>query len=328
MAIVTEEDLQLDLVVEEAEWLGLFDSLEVWRSRVGISGPYDNLTADAATEATLPDGAAAAPIVPEDGPSVTLDGKTLSLRLDEDTDVDIVFSGTDPMTFAEAAAQISSEVLAAYVVGGILVIKSATTGGNAVIRVVGGDAAAILGLSTTEPDCLAFGRESRVALVSGTTAYAFTDHNGDPSYYYRMRYYNSETSSTGAFGTPFIGTSLSGLDAADTVLATVDLVDGRGVVQANMPVLLHLKNKGTRVNGKTVLGGDLQVLTDENGHAEFSVVRGQQFTVAIAGTEIVRDFTAPTDTAIVTFDMLDPDYSSDDAFTVQKPDLRYAVRRS
>ncbi len=332
MSIVTEEELQLDLSVTESGWATLFDSLEVWRSRTGSAGPFENLTSTGATPARFPDGASDAPVAPATGPSVVLDGKVLNLRVNEDTDVEVTFAGSDPMTFADAATQIAAQsggLLTSYVVGSVLVIQTVATGGNAIVRVVGGEAAGSLGLPTTEPDCLSFGREPRILLESGVSSYLFVDHNGSPDYFYRTRYYSSISGNAGEFSDSFEGSlSLSGVDPGDTVLATVDLVDGRGVVSANTPVLLHLKNRGTRVNGKTVLGGDLEVLTDEDGHAEFALVRGQQFTVAIGGTDIVRDFTAPVSTLIDTFDMLDPDYSSDDAFTVQKPDLRYAVRRS
>jgi len=331
MPIVTEQELQLNLVVVEAAWTALFDRLEIWRSRDGISGPYENLTDTAATVARLPNGAADAPVVPVTGPSVVLSGKELLLRVNEDTDLVVTFTGVDPLTFADAATQIAAQstgLLTAYVVGSVLVIETVLTGGNAVIRVQGGDGAALLGLLATEPDSLAFGREPRIPLVLGTVTYSFTDHNGTPEYYYRTRYYSSVSTNNGAFSDPFTGTSLAGLDTTYTVLATVDLVDSRGIVLANTPVLLHPKNKGARINGKSVMGGDFEVLTDEDGHASFVLVRGQQYTVAIGGTDVVRDFTAPTDSAVETFDMLDSTYSADDAFTVQQPDLRFAVRRS
>jgi len=50
--------------------------------------------------------------------------------------------------------------------------------------------------------------------------------------------------------------------------------------------------------------------------------------VAIAGTDIVRDVTTPEDPNVVVFDMLDPAYGHDDLFSVQKPSIDYAVRRT
>ena len=175
---------------------------------------------------------------------------------------------------------------------------------------------------------MAFGQDARIPLVSGQTRYLFTDHNGSSEFFYKTRFYNALTNTAGTFGLPFNSKSAASLSASNLVIATIDLVDSRGVALANRAILLRPKFQGSPVDGKTVVDGDIQRLTDDDGHVEFVLVRGQAFTVAIAGTDIVRDFTAPADEAITSFNMLDPTLSTDDAFTVQKPDLRFAVRRS
>jgi hypothetical protein len=329
--VVTEQELQLDIVVTSAQWEGLFDSLEVWRSRDGIGGPYENLTSSGWSTARLPDGSADAPASPATGPSANLVGLSLEVRVNEDVDIVVTFTGTNPLSYGQAASQTTSQgqgILRAYVVSGRLVLETVAVGGAAIIRLTGGEAAPLLELPTTEPGSLCFGREARVSLTSGTNGYVFTDHNGSPDYYYRTRFYNTSSGSAGQFGTPFTGAFITGLDNDRLVRGTVDLVDAQGRVLENRLVLLHPRLNGTRVDGKTMVDGKSQVLTDANGHAEFILVRGQPFTVAISGTDIVRDFTAPTDAAVGTFDMLDPSFSSDDAFSVQQPTIDFAVRRS
>jgi hypothetical protein len=250
----------------------------------------------------------------------------------EQTTINIIFTGVDPQTYADVAAFINLEglqLISAYVTAtGKLAIRTVQVGTIASVRITGNDAAAILGFSTEEPDNIAFGIDARIPLRSGVTNYAFTDHNGDESYFYKTRFYNQVTRTTSAFSNPFSGVSAGMLDQSSLVRATVDLVDSSGVSTKNRAVLLQPKFTGVRVNGKTLVDNEVSVLTDLNGHAEFQLVRGQPFTVAIAGTDIVRDFTTPTDPTVMTFDMLDPAISSNDVFSVQQPNLDYATRRS
>jgi hypothetical protein len=112
------------------------------------------------------------------------------------------------------------------------------------------------------------------------------------------------------------------------VRATLDLVDSRGIAIANQSVLLFNRFAGTQIGGKTMIGGANNGLTDKNGHFEMLLVRGTAVTVAIAGTNLARDVQVPTDPTVSSFDLLDPAYGSDDLFSVQVPDLQYAVRRS
>lgn len=329
--LATMEDLQLSLFVEGPQWEGLFDSLEVFRSRVSAAGPYEPLTGPKWMGARIPANAPDAPRAPATGPSVTIVGTTLSLRVDESTDLSIVFTGVDPLTYAQCAAQITAQgvqLVTSYVVGNLLVLETTQPGNGAILRVVGGDAAAILGLATVEPGSVAFGLDARIPLAHEQQIYPFVDHNGDPSFFYKTRFFSSSLNTFSPFSPPFTVTAVAGLDESSTIRATIDLVDSKGVALANRSILLHPKNRGTRIEGKVVIDSDTEVQTDESGHAEFMLVRGQSFTVAIAGTDIVRDFTAPIDPTLNTFDMLDPSISSDDNFTVQHPSIDYAVRRS
>jgi len=329
--VATEQDLQLDIFVEGHAWEGQFDSLEIWRSRIGPNGPFESLTGDGWRPARLPLVEGDAPTVPQTGPSVTLSGKSLALRVNEELDLNVVFSGSDPLTYGAAATQITAQgrrLVRSFVIGSSLIVETAQPGSASILRVIGGDGAPLLGLPTLEPASVAFGKDARIPLTMGTTRYLFTDHNGSPEFFYKTRFYNALLRTTSTFSLPFSGKSVSTLATENLVRATVDLVDNHGVALANRAVLLAPKFRGTQVAGKTLVDGKSETLTDECGHAEFMLVRGQAFTVAIAGTDLVRDITAPTNAAVLSFDMLDPAYGSNDLFNVQKPEIDFAVRRT
>jgi hypothetical protein len=332
--VATEEDLLLELFVDSAAWVGFFDSLEVWRSRTTAQGPFDPLMGDGWQVAALPRGAPPPPAVPLTGPLVTIVGTELELLVNEETALTVTFTGTDPLTYAQVVAQIISQgesLINAYVAvaqSSLIVLTTVQAGALASLRVTGGDAAAILGFSTTDPSNIAFGFDARIALKPGVAAYQYVDHSGSPDFFYKTRFFNSVSRTTSAFSPAFSGATVSSLQPANLVRGTVDLVDAGGVALTNRAVLLYPKFSGARVEGKTLVDGGAEVLTDVNGHAEFVLVRGQPFTVAIAGTDIARDFTTPTDPTVDTFDMLDPAISANDVFNVQEPNLDYATRRS
>jgi hypothetical protein len=328
--IATREDLQLGLFVDGAAWVNLFDSIEIWRSRETAQGPYVPLTGNGWEPATLPKGAPPAPSSPATGPLVTLVGLQLLLLVNEETAITITFTGSNPLTYAQVASQIIAQglqLVTAYVVSNLLVIQTIQPGAIAILRVTGGDAAGVLGFSTIEPASVAFGLDARIPLQAGVTGYTFTDHNGSPHYFYKTRYYNQLTQTVSDFSIPFSGALVSSLASSDLVRATIDLVDSSGVALPNRAILLHPNFRGARVEGYTMVDNEVRALTDSNGHVEFQLVRGQSFTVAISGTDIVRDFITPTDPTIITFDMLDPCLSKNDAFNVAVPNLDYAVRR-
>ena len=98
---------------------------------------------------------------------------------------------------------------------------------------------------------------------------------------------------------------------------------------ANAEVRINSIFDGILVEGKALAGGDQIKLTDNSGLVEFTLIRGTKVSVAIIGTDVVREITVPTTTTIKTFNLLDPDISTgDDIFKVQVPDIIVAERRS
>jgi hypothetical protein len=108
----------------------------------------------------------------------------------------------------------------------------------------------------------------------------------------------------------------------------VDLVTLTGAPNSNQEVLVYNQFNGTQVGFQSVTGGSVRMLTDASGHAELLLPRGLSVTVSIPGTALARDFVVPTDMAVQSVSMLDPSVSTDDLFTVQRPNLPAASRRS
>ena len=331
--VITRERFQLDFFVDGPSWEGTFDKLEVWRSRGTDQGPYELLTEDSWEPATLPVGNTDVPSDPPvTGPSLPLSGLTLLLLLDEHINVDIIFTGANPITAANAASQIETQsngLLTSFVgPEGTVVIQTVEPGIQAILRCVGGDAAPLLGLPTCEPGSLAFGCNARIVLKKGEQNYSFVDPDGSPRYFYKARFYNSFTMTVSSYSLPFQGTEISGLSLANLCRGYVTLVDMTGEPAMNQEVLVYNEFNGTQVENRTVVGGNVRLLSDSKGHAEVLLVRGSKVTVSIGGTPLARDVLVPTDCSIESFNMLSSCAGSNDNFAVQVPNISYAVRRT
>lgn len=329
----SEEIVQLQILVKREDYEDLFDRIEVWRSRTSIRGPYEELTADRWLRARIPKLASDQPSVPVTGRSVVIVGKTLQVRVGEAQDLVLVFTGTDPLTFAECASQITAQgqtKLLSYVdEDGLLVIETTEPGTGAVLRILESEAAPLLGLPIEEPDCLAFGRDARIPIKLGTESYLFTDLRGSDAYWYKTRFRNRVNLAVSEFSQPFSLGHALGISAANIACGVLDLVDTNGKPLPNKEVVVYNTYQGDLVEEKFVAGHGEARLTDSNGHVEFTLVRGAHMTVVISGTDIARNIIVPTDGDVSIFKLLDPDVSTqDDNFVVQIPSIVYAERRS
>jgi hypothetical protein len=330
-AAVTKERFELDFFVPGSAWEGLFDRLEVWRSRGTDQGPYEQLHDTGAMPATLPIGAGPPPQTPQVGPPVALNGQTLTLLLNGRTPLTITFTGTDPWTFQEAAEAIvtqSQGQLNAYVLGSLLVVQTVQAGLAASLQVTGGNAAPLLGLRAQGPGSIAFGRDARIVLVYGQEDYGFVDPYGSPRYFYEARFFSSQNYTVSQFSRPFQGLPAVGLSAASLVRCYVDLVGLNGEPARAAELLVYNQFNGTQVEGKGVTGGQVRILTDVNGHGEILLPRGTQVTISIGGTPLARDILVPTDPTIESLNLLAASSGSNDLFDVQVPNIPYATRRT
>lgn len=301
-----------------------FTVLELWRSQGLPGGPYEPLTAAGAQPARLPAGALPPPASPETGPLANANGDDL-LLLAGTTPLTVDIVGADPLTYAQLAAQVTSQthgVVRGYVAGSLLVLETNEVGGTARLEATGGDLAGRVGLELNQPT---FGLEPYLPLVEGQLDYTFIDHQGDPSFWYKWRLRDPLLDEVGPFSAPF---QPSRPRVTDTAIGFVDLTDMDGAPLEAREVRLYSRFNGQLSNGRVVAGYSKNALTDKNGHVEFELIRGLPITAAVAGTTLVRDLTVPTDPAIARFNMLDPALGTNDVFKVQVPNIPYATRRS
>lgn len=328
----TQERFQLDFFFEPGAWEGYFDRFEVWRSRGTDMGPYEALHDDAWLPARLPlNTPDDPPAPPQTGPSIPLADKTIQFLINEYIPVNITFAGPDPVSFGAAAAQIqagSNGLLTAFVSNAVLIVQTVEPGLKASLRCVGGDAAPLLGFATTEPGSLAFGRDARVVLRRGVPQYSVIDPNGSPAYFYKARFYDSFNRTVSQFSAPFQGTQNAGLDMSSLVLGYVNLVDVTGAPIENQEVLIYNNFNGLQVGGRVVVGGTQHLLTDAAGRVELLLARGALVTVAVGGTTLALEIEIPTDPAVQTLNLLTAGNGQNELFTVQIPNIPYAVRRT
>lgn len=324
--------IQLAFSFDTSSWEGLFDRLEVWRSRGTASGPYEPLHDASWLPARLPPNTPGSPPSPaQTGPSAILVGKTLKFLIDELVPVSVTFTGTDPLNYGQAATQIQTQsngLLTAFVLGAALIVQTTEPGVKATLRCVGGDPAPLLGLATTEPSSLAFGRDARIVLKQGEQNYGFTDPNGSTSYFYKARFVNSFTGATNDFSLPVQGVVQSGLDISNLVRCYIDVVDMTGAAVAGQELRIYNEFNGQQVQGKVITGGSVTKLTDSQGHAEVFLARGALVSVSISGTPLARQVTVPTDPAVESLNLLAAASGQDDLFDVQTPQIPFAVRRT
>ena len=182
--------ISLDIHIDDlATVLALFDRIQVWRAPSDVEEDYTEITEATETPAIL-DGSLPAPFA--------LTGKTLNITLNSADPVPVHFSGT--LTLQEVCQAINALIpaLASEVPTGTgkLRLTSPVTGtGSAII--VSGDAAAILGLSTTKVN----GKAARIVVVSPTVDYLFRDFDGLATDWYKTRYYSTSTHSVSSFFT-------------------------------------------------------------------------------------------------------------------------------
>lgn len=328
------QSITLEIIVRSEEFAGAYDQMEVWRSTDG--SVYEELTAENWSPARLPANAGLLPDVPVTGPSIFITGKTLQLEVNGQQSAQLGFSfvGNDPRTLADVALQLTlhgAPYIRAYVsTEQRLVIETVYKSSNILLHVIPNDAASILALPLELPDSLARGKDARIALIQNVNTYRYTDTFGVPGALYKTRFRNSFSNVTSEFGQPFTSESTIGVSSSALVVGYVALVDNEGKFLVGREVSVRSPFNGTLVGsaGKLVVGNDVMRRTDVAGRVEFTLVRGQRYTLSIAGTTLVKDVTAPTDPAISIFNMVDPAFSEQpDYFKARVPDIPIAERR-
>lgn len=319
MSVVTKQPIELSQFIPDITTALLtYNRLRWWRSRTGQYGLYEQATADTAQAAALT-GALTTPH--------QISGKTLSFMVDGVTQVDVVFTDPDPVTTAQAVAEIIG--VTALVVptddSGKLKLTTATTGTSASIEILDGDANPFLGFS--EGDA-AVGQGVDSTLASGTHEYLFTDQNSDPEFWYRTELIHDTTMVTAGLGVPFIAGSPAAVSKAQTIVCYMRLSDMGG-----KPVVCRKISFSNPFLPNTVVDQNLtwgvfrhytEMITNSDGYAEIRLLRGMEVDVSVEGSNFIRRIKIPTTGDSV--DLLDASLVAEDEFGIQEPDIDFAVR--
>jgi hypothetical protein len=296
-----------------------YDRLRWYRSTTGQTGGYEAVTAALATAAEL----RGTPI------SAALNGKILQLRINGVTDIEVTFAGADPITGAEAAAEIeaASVLLAVSMDGAELVISTVATGTAASLEIVGGSAAPYLGLIIGDSIT---GLAADDTLVAGTHEYFLDDANSAEDYWYCVELRLADDSLISARSVPMPSRLVHSVPISETIGCFVRLADlaGRPLVSRNVTIYnVQMPNKfevGASLWGVFRLSET--AATDSSGYASMRLPRGATLDVSIEGTGFTRRITLPDVGDLV--DLLNPDLAAGDEFAIQEPNIDYAIRTS
>jgi hypothetical protein len=326
-----ESSVDINIFVEDEDWLGIYNRLQVFRSKTGSSGPFEEITDEAWSPPRIPHDAGDPPSPAVTGSYVNLVGETLDLLVDHDVTVSVTFTGSNPLSFAQAAAQITAQglmLVSSYVdEAGQLVVEAARPGLDSRLTVIPGDAAFILGLPTMEPGASASGKEPRLNLVPNQVTYLLRDTFGSTEYFYKTRFLNAVTGAQSEATLPS-SPRPSGITPPNVVIGFLDLVYPSGGPWEGAEVYVYQDVTGPLVEGKLTGTARTVKYTDAAGHVEFELIRGQRLTVSVQGSNFVRTLTVPTDPEIKKFNFFAVSVAEPDVFTVSVPNIITAERRT
>lgn len=321
MPVVTNQPLpQVYLIVDIAAALLTYNRIRWYRGREGASGSFEAATAASVQPATLL-GTALTPH--------QLNGKTLKLRVNGTTDVNVTFSDPDPVTSAQAAAAIdtASALITAVDEDGKVRITTVATGTGASLEVLESDAAPYLGFLT---GVAAVGLGADVALSSGVHEYSFTDQNSHPDFYYKVELRNSSNGAVAPLSIALPSTRPNSVPYSETIACFIRLAGHDGKPLCRRTISVHNVNMPNLVTAGSLLWGifrnSISMQTDSSGLASCRLIRGSTVDVSVVGAGFTRRVTIPDTGDLV--DLLDPDLASDDEFEIQEFNVDFAIRTS
>jgi len=312
---------QIPIYVDPTKYLTYYDRIQVFRSDQE-KGPWTSLTASSYSPPILPlvHEAIQYPVVHD--PEYQTAGTYLEVLLNETEsftfNFDIDLSGTEIIDHVYTATygRISGFITQLP----SICLQTITIGENKSLRVTGGTAADLLGFEVND---FAQGQNPHLILVDNVKKYTFQDTYSFDGAFYNFRLINLATSAT----SEFFGAISRDDYQNDAIQATITLKQYNGKPLRNQAVRLWATNIANVRDNILYTGTDLVRITDNDGFAVFSVVRGAVFSLSIPGTNIFRTIKIPTDVESV--DLLDPSISiEDDMFKVHVPKLVAATRRS
>lgn len=329
--------VQLVVDVHPATWhnvagAAIYDVIELWRAKLTKEGPYELITATEATSAVLPasgeglqNDTVPAAVVPP------LSGQSLKVLVGGDKLISVSFSDPDPYTLESIKQNINDQglgILRAFSHEGRLFLATTDVGSYTSIEVQPTDGAAFLRLPTNSPSNYSIGKDPHTLLREGVQRYALVDRYGSSGFFYKTRF-RSNNGDVSDFSIPFeMNAGSIVATPAGLVWCFVKLVDMRGRADANRRIVIAGGYPPVATDQYVSTGDRLVLKTDALGVAGTYLIRGARVTVAIGGTELVRDVVIPTDPNVTSVNLLDESLGSNDVFNVVHLSKDYAARRA
>jgi hypothetical protein len=299
--------ISLDIRVKDAaeltNVLALFNKIQVWRAPEEL-GQYTEITGPA-DSAAFADGSVVGPWnVQSESLIITRDGVLPPFS--------ITFVGNNPLDLAHVLDRINS------VMNGVGTASEVPTDTNKVritsplagtgsSLLISGTAVPFFGFPTKKVN----GRDARISLQVSVLDYTYIDLDGEPTYWYKTRFFSSINNSFSAFSTPQRGQPVLTVPSAQLVKASITLADaaGRPVVDRRiifvpvMPLIVPTTTIGVLPGTDRIIA-----ITDLNGHAEIPLVIGMTMKVFIEGAAFQREFVVPnTDFDVLAVATAQPD---------------------
>ena len=310
---------QLELFIPFAEWEGKYDRLEISRSRLVDTGPYDKIAYGTNWSGAF--------FYVSPKARFDVDGKNLQMLINGRVADRVEFHGTSIQDVFDAFAandpgflDVEPSTLGLEQDG--FTVSTKYLGLPSSIWFVGGDAAPALGL---DPKLFSAGTDPAKQLRPGKTKYEFQDPWGKRTDYYRVSLVDSRNLRASQEYPPFSGAVRGGASLSQLILGTIELFDITGGPSADVQVTLSMSQRVQPVPG--AYPGSATITTDAFGRASVPLVRGLQLTLSISGTNLAREIVVPA--VGDSFDLLDPSISVDnDAYKVQIPNIVVGERRT
>lgn len=280
----------------------LFDSIQVWRSVDNIQA-YTELTADSELPA-IADGTITG--------TWNLNGLTLIVIKNSADPVTITFNGTDPFDLQSVINQINLVIpkfASKQAVNLNRLRLTSDVKGLASNLTLSGTAVSVLGLPTTK----LIGKCHRPDLTYPTNKYRFYDLDGNQSYYYKVRFYNSANKAASPFSSIIRATPIQTLQDSSLVTASIILSDNTGMpIEGRRIIIVPISVK--KIETAAVLSTQDRIIlkTDQFGRASTKLAKGVTVRVFFEGTGFEREIIVPN----TDFNILDAASTYLDPFTI------------
>uniref|UniRef100_A0A7C3SNE5 Uncharacterized protein n=1 Tax=Dictyoglomus turgidum TaxID=513050 RepID=A0A7C3SNE5_9BACT len=274
-----------------------YDKLCISKSIDGPYGVYFDLTS----------GSAGATLLSRRKENFSLSGKEFKIVVNG---ISYSFTFGSEQSASSVAGRINNEIttVIATAESGYVRITTKDTGLGTTLEIQeSSEAGVVLGFYEGDWDV---GEMDKIALVSGQKLYSFTDPNGDSTFYYKYRLYNSTTGIYSDFSIPFTAMGYGAIDPANIIFGYTKIIDSSGNPVANRAIKVDIKEVG-KVDSAIFsrMTNPLWYYTDDAGEVNIPLIKGSQISIAIENTRLVREFTVPETGD--SFDLLDPSLVQD-----------------